>query len=358
LQAGKASILALCEAANVSRATVYRWIFPKKPKLALARQSGRRISTQDRDQILNTLCTKQFIDKSPSEAFYTLLSDGIYYCSERSMYRILKENQAVKERRNQLIHPKYSKPELLATGPNQVWSWDITLLQTIVSWSYYYFYVILDIFSRMIVGWLISRSQTGLASKQLLEETIKKYELDSSGLIVHSDRGTQMKSKTVAQMLSDLDAVQSFSRPHVSNDNPFSESLFRTSKYNPMYPGKFTCIEEAQEWAREFVGWYNEEHHHSGIAYLTPAEVHFGQSELVLCKRHQVMMDAYMQHPERFSAGPPKRQYLAPAVYINPPEAKKACVAEVCVEPVTAQAQTVEKQAQMSKEQTTVLTLL
>lgn len=237
------------------------------------------------------------------------------------MYRVLHARGEVKERRNQRVHPPYTRPELVATAPNQVWSWDISRLRTTAKWLYFYLYVILDLFSRKVVGWIIAREESAANAKLLIAESIEKEGVAPSTLVLHADRGAQMRSKTLAQLLADLDVARSFSRPHVSNDNPFSESQFKTAKYHPSYPGKFAALEDALAWGRLFFPWYNEEHRHSGIAYLTPADVHAGRADELLQRRHDVLLGAYADHPERFPKGPPKLQVLPPVVYINPPSA-------------------------------------
>ena len=234
------------------------------------------------------------------------------------MYRILADNQEVRERRNQARHPSYAKPELLATAPNQVWTWDITKLKTLEKFVYLHLYVMLDIFSRYVVGWMVAEKDNSKLAERFLRETIEKYELDPSALQIHSDRGSAMRSLTVCQMLSKLDVTQTFSRPRVSNDNPFSESQFKTVKYSPSFPDKFGGIDHGIQFGREFFLKYNTEHHHSRLAYLTPATVHFGQVDAVLAKRDATLLAAYKRTPERFSSMP-KAKRPPRAVYINPP---------------------------------------
>ena len=235
------------------------------------------------------------------------------------MYRILDDNDEVKERRNQRVHPEYKRPELMATGPNQVWSWDITRLLTFVKWQYVYLYVVMDIFSRAVVGWLVADTETAALAKRLIDETVAKHDVKPGTLVLHADRGSQMTSKLLAQLLVDLDIERSHSRPQVSNDNPFSESQFKTMKYHPSFPGKFINVDDVLSFGRKFFPWYNDEHHHSGISYLTPGEVHAGRADESLAKRHAVKTAAWAAHPERFPNGAPRRETLAPAVYINPP---------------------------------------
>ncbi len=273
----------------------------------------------EKQVVLDVLCGERFVDRSPSEVVHTLLDEDTYLCSERTMYRLLAEGNGVKERRNQLRHPKHARPELVATGPNDVWSWDITKLRTTTKWSYLNLYVLLDIFSRYVVAWMIAQKESAALARILIEEAIAKHAVQPGTLVLHSDRGAPMTSKTVAQLLADLEVTRSLSRPRVSNDNPFSESQFKTVKYHPSYPGKFSGNDEALEWGRTFFPWYNTEHKHSGIAFLTPADVYYGRSEEVLSRRHEVLLAAYGKRPDRFPQGPPRRRNLLPATYINPP---------------------------------------
>ncbi len=235
------------------------------------------------------------------------------------MYRILADSQEVRERRNQLRHPAYKKPELLATAPNQVWSWDITKLLGPAKWTYFYLYVILDIYSRYVVGWMVASRESADLAQRLIRETVQKQEISENQLIIHSDRGPSMKSHGVAQLLANLGVTKSHSRPHVSNDNPFSESQFKTLKYRPDFPGRFGCQQDAISYCRGFFHWYNNEHYHSGIAMLTPAMVHYGSADNVLAKRQQVLNTAYDAHPERFVSKPPTPPRQPKAVWINPP---------------------------------------
>ncbi len=320
---GQVSTAPLCAALGVSRAMLYRRrkaseapVVEVKPRPTPA----RAYSASDRQQVLDVLHSERFVDKAPGEAYATLLDEGTYLCSERTMYRILEDNGEVQERRNQLRHPVYTKPELLATGPNQVWSWDITKLKGPVKWTSFYLYVILNIFSRYAVGWLLARRESAALAKRLIEETCEKQGIDRDQLILHADRGTSMKSKTVAQLLADLGVTKSHSRPHVSDDNPFSESQFKTLKYRPDFPFRFGGFEDGLSFCRTFFDWYNKEHRHSGIAMLTPEMVHYGLADSVLDHRQQVLKAAYEAHPERFVRGPPRPRSLPAAVWINPPK--------------------------------------
>ncbi len=228
------------------------------------------------------LNSTRFADKAPAEVYATLLDEKTYLCSIRTMYRVLAANGQVRERRKQLHHPNYTKPELLATGPNQVWSWDITKLRGPAKWTYFHLYVILDIFSRYVVGWMIAENESAALANRLIAETVGKEELtveQLEQLTLHADRGTSMKSKLVAQLLADLGVTKTHSRPHTSNDNPFSESQFKTLKYRPEFPGRFGCLEDARSFCRSFFPWYNTEHRHHGIALLTPLQVHQGRAD-------------------------------------------------------------------------------
>jgi putative transposase len=243
------------------------------------------------------------------------------------MYRILASHGELRERRDQLRHPCYAKPELLATGPNQVWSWDITKLLGPVKWTYFYLYVVLDIFSRYVVGWMVAREESTSLAQSLILASLDKQGVVAGQLTIHSDRGPVMKS--VALLLADLGVTKSHSRPYVSDDNPFSEAQFRTLKYRPDYPGRFGCIEDARNWCRELFRWYNTEHYHSGLALLTPHMVHYGLTRQVLERRQATLLAAYAAHPERFVRRPPAVSCPPAAVWINPPRSKSSGPLEV-----------------------------
>jgi putative transposase len=257
---------------------------------------------------------------APHEVYATLLDEERYLCSIRTMYRILEENTEVKERRNQLRHPDYKKPELLATGPNQVWSWDITKLLGPVKWSYYHLYVILDIFSRYVVGWMVAPCESATLAKQLIGETCSKQNIQKEQLTIHADRGSSMKSKPVAFLMADLGITKTHSRPHTSDDNPFSEAQFKTLKYRPDFPDRFGCIEDARQFCRAFFPWYNNEHKHTGINLLSPTDVHHGEAESIIASRQNVLNTAYALHPERFVRKMPEHKPMQQAVWINPPK--------------------------------------
>jgi len=309
-----------CDALSVSRATFYRRQQPEAPEEPRTpRKSHRALSEDERTQVIETLNSERFRDLAPTEVYSTLLDEGTYLCSSRTMYRILDANQQVRERRNQLRHPEYAKPELLATGPNQLWSWDITKLKGPEKWTYYYLYVILDVFSRYVVGWMVAECESAALAKRLIAETIGKQQLDPEQLTLHADRGTSMRSKLVAQLLADLGVTKTHSRPQVSNDNPFSESQFKTLKYRPGFPKRFGAQEDARTFCARFFRWYNHDHHHHGIALLTPFHVHYGNAQAALEARQHVLDAAYEGHPERFPRRPTVPN-LPKQVWINPPD--------------------------------------
>lgn len=304
------------------RATLHRRRqAPAAPALARrARPTPKRaLSCQERQQVLDLLHSPRFIDSSPAQIYATLLDEGLYLCSVRTFYRLLHSHQEVRERRNQLRHPSYQRPELLATAPNQVWSWDITKLRGPVKGSHYSLYVILDIYSRYVVGWLVAEGESKALAERLIRETLTKYSIAPGQLTLHADRGSCMTAQTVTQLLAELEVAKSHSRPHTSNDNPYSEAQFKTLKYCPQFPERFASIHEARAFCRSFFGWYNSQHRHSGIALLTPADVHFGRAHQVLEQRAATLTAAYKAHPERFRR-PPVPQPLPDAVWINPPE--------------------------------------
>jgi putative transposase len=312
----------LCQSLGVSRASLYRSrqpARPPEPKRPRARHP-RALDPVERQAVLAMLHSERFVDQSPAEVHATLLEERTYLCAPRTMYRLLRQAQEVRERRDQLRHPHYTKPELVATGPNQVWSWDITKLKGPIKWAYFQLYVILDIFSRQVVGWMVARNESAHLAERLIEETCAKQDIAPGQLTIHADRGAAMTSKAVALLFSDLGIEGSHSRPHTSDDNPFSESHFRTIKYRPEFPDRFGSLEHARQVCRALFTWYNTEHHHSSLAFLTPAAVHHGRADEVLHDRHRVLLAAYAAHPERFVNGPPRRQSLQTAVWINPPE--------------------------------------
>jgi putative transposase len=311
------------------RSTFYRHEAQPKCKHTTNRQPPERaLSTEEKLAVLAKLHDDKYVDKSPAQIYASLLDCGEYLCSIRTMYRILAANNEVRERRNILRHPAYKKPELLATAPNQVWSWDITKIKGPEKWNYFYLYVILDIYSRYVVGWTIAGRENSQIAKDLIETTCLRQGINRNQLLIHSDRGAAMTSKTVALLLADLGVTKSFNRPHVSNDNPYSESHFKTMKYQPNFPARFGCIEDARSYCRIFFDGYNEEHHHSGIALLTPSTVHYGLDQKCLQRRADVLDTAYAKHPERFVNGFPKTLPLPKEVWINKPKASAAAAEE------------------------------
>jgi putative transposase len=236
------------------------------------------------------------------------------------MHRILGENNEAKERRDQARHPAYARPELMAERPNQLWSWDITKLRGPWKGAYYHLYVILDVFSRYVVGWMVAPRETGVLAEHLIAETCRRQGVEAAQLTLHSDRGAAMKSKPVAFLLADLGVTKSHSRPYVSDDNPFSEAQFKTLKYRPDFPKNFGCLEDARAHCVDFFAWYNDEHHHRGLEMLRPADVHHGRVEQYLAEKQRVMDAAFAAHPERFPQGPPVVRRPRDKVWINPPK--------------------------------------
>ena len=309
-----------CEALSVPRSSYYYHHREKGLKAAVKRSVSWALSESERQRVLEVLHSDEFIDSAPHQVYATLLDRGIYLCSPRTMYRILHENDEVRERRRQVRRPHYSKPELLAVGSNQVWSWDITKLKGPAKWTYYYLYVILDIFSRYAVGWIVAYRESAQLAEKLIKETCLKQEIIRDQLTVHADRGSSMKSKSVALLLSDLGVTKTHSRPYVSNDNPYSESQFKTLKYSPGFPGRFGSIEDARLFCREFFHWYNHEHRHTGIGLLTPETVHYGKAEEVIGMRNEVLLKAFLENPGRFRGKIPKAPELKKEVWINQPK--------------------------------------
>lgn len=311
----------LCRALAFPRATLYRaWRRERHPVERQARpRPARALGESERQAVLDVLHEERFVDRPPAQVYAALLDEGCYLCSERTMYRILEAEGEVRERRNQLEHPPYSKPELLATGVNAVWSWDITKLKGPVKWTYFYLYVILDIFSRYVVGWMVATRESAALAQRLIAETYRKQEIVREQLTLHADRGSSMRSKCVALLLSDLGVTKTHSRPHVSNDNPFSESQFKTLKYRPEFPNRFGSLEDARAFCVGFFRWYNTEHHHSALGWLTPEDVHYGRGPRRVEARQEVLDAAYAQHPERFVRKQPEAPALPEAVWINPP---------------------------------------
>jgi len=280
------------------------------------------LSSSERQCIVATLNSARFADCTPYTVWARLLDEGTYLASVRTFYHVLAAEGLVQERRDQLVHPAHTKPELVASAPNQVWSWDITRLRSTMKWQHFYLYVVLDIFSRYVVGWLVAGAENAGLAKALIEETCDKYGIAHDTLTLHSDRGSPMRAKTTAELLVDLRVAASFSRPRVSNDNPFSEAQFKTLKYRPEFPERFDGIEHARAHLRRFFGWYNDEHRHSGIGFMTPAAVHFSQATAMQQQRAAVLAAAYRAHPERFKGKRPTPPALPDVVGINLPQPK------------------------------------
>jgi putative transposase len=310
--------LAACVALGVVRSSFYRQLRPIV--VALPRPAPpRALSLAEREIVLAHLHEERFQDSSPAAVQATLLDEGIYHCSTRTMYRILEQHAESRERRHQRTHPAYKKPELLATSPNELWSWDITKLMGPAKWTYFYLYVILDVFSRFVVGWMVAPRESAELARKLIEDTCSKQQITPGRLTIHADRGSSMTSKPVAFLMADLGVTKTHSRPYVSDDNPYSESQFRTMKYRPDFPPRFGSIQHSRIHSQFFFSWYNDEHRHSGIGMLTPAMVHYGHAEQIFQKRQFVLDAAYLAHPERFVRSSPKPLSLPKEVWINKP---------------------------------------
>lgn len=312
----------ICEALGLSRATAYRRLKPKTATVEPpARPSSkRRIPDAEREHILEVLDSKRFIDQPVREVYAQLLTEGVYLCSWRTMHRLLKERGVVKERRGHREPRKYAVPRLEATTPNEVWTWDISKLATETAGEFLNLYVVLDLFSRYAVAWMIAERENSALAKQLFAEAVGRYNIEAGKLTVHQDRGAPMTSHGFTGLLSELGLERSYSRPRVSNDNPYSESHFHTVKYQPDYPGRFRDIAHARQWFSEFFEWYNEGHHHTGLALFTPADIFFGKLDEVAAKRQQALCGAYARNPQRFVHGPPRVAMPPERVFINPPE--------------------------------------
>jgi putative transposase len=318
----KLGIALICAAIAFPRATYYRRLKPS-PEPRVRPAPPRALDEHERAEVLEVLHEPRFVDQAPAQVYATLLDEERYLCSERTMYRLLAANGEVRERRDQLVHPKRPAPELLATKPNQLWSWDITKLLGPAKWTYFYLYVILDVFSRYVVGWMVAHRETATLAEKLIRETCERQKITREQLTLHADRGSSMTSTPVAFLLADLGVTKTHSRPHVSNDNPYSEAHFRTLKYRPDFPDRFGCIEDARAHCRDFFLWYNEEHHHSGLGLLTPQVVHHGLAQARLDARALVLARAHGAHPERFPNGPPQPGSPPTEVWINKPPTTK-----------------------------------
>jgi len=320
-------IVKACQMLAIPRSSLHRTRQVTEPEVRHEPTvSPRALQPAEKAEVRQVLNSDRFADQPPREVYAMLLDEGTYLCSWRTMYRILDENQEVRERRNQLRHPMYARPELLATQPNQLWSWDITKLLGPTKWTYYYLYNILDVFSRYSVGWLIAERESASLAEELIAATCVRQNIQAGQLTLHADRGSSMSSKPVALLMADLGVTKTHSRPHVSNDNPFSESQFKTLKYRPDYPERFGCQQDARTWAAQFFRWYNYEHHHSALGLLTPADVHFGRAQTILNQRQQVLHTAFQKNPERFVKGPSTPAPVPSTVWINPPTTSVSAV--------------------------------
>lgn len=310
-----------CAVVDLPRATYYRARSPEHGEAPRRpARGGRRLSDAERQYVLDVLISERFRDQVVREVWAQLLDEGTYLCSVRTMYRILAEHRAVRDRRDQRRHPAYAKPELVATGPNQLWSWDITKLKGPHTWSYFHLYVVMDVYSRKVVGWMVAQRESATLAVELIRQCCQREGINRDQLTVHADRGPSMRSKPVAYLLADLGVTKTHSRPYTSTDNPFSESQFKTLKYQPDFPERFGSIEDARAFLVRFFDWYNNAHRHSGIGLVTPAQRHNGQDRVVYEQREQVLAAFYQRHPERFVRGHPKPPKLPGAVWINKPE--------------------------------------
>jgi putative transposase len=314
---------------GIPRSLWYQWrkaAAPDRVKEPAPRKpSPRALTPEEKTRVLSVLNSPEYQDLAVPQVYASLLDRGEYLCSISSQYRILRENSQVRERRNQLRHPDYPKPVLVATKPDQVWTWDITKLLGPYRGIWFYLYTVLDMFSRYVVGWMVAERETGDLARELVERTCELQKVDPYQLALHSDRGDAMTSKTLTEKMEDLKVRLSYSRPRVSNDNPYSEAQFKTMKYRPDYPLHFGSVEDARCWARGFFRWYNHEHYHSGIGLMPPAVIYYGLGEERWEERQEVLADFYQLHPERFVKGKPHPPFLPRSVWINPPKDTTVC---------------------------------
>jgi putative transposase len=309
-----------CVATGRSRATVYRRRRPGRTTEAKGRRSpANKLSDIEVEEILRTLRCPRFVDCSPAQVYFTLLDEGVYLASESSFYRILRANDATRERRRQASHPARVRPELVAYNPNRVWSWDITKLKGPRRGDYFDLYVVLDIFSRYVVAWCVAPSEDGELAKELIADAVARYRVPPGQLTVHADRGSSMTSNPVTELLTFLGIGRSHSRPHVSNDNPYSEAQFKTLKYCPAFPERFGCIQDARAFCETFFAYYNHDHRHSGVGYHTPASVHYGTADEVRAQRAETLDAAYAANPARFHHRRPQPPKLPTVAWINEP---------------------------------------
>ncbi len=310
-----------CRALGVAPATIYRRRRPPTPRPRQPRPvPARALSEQERQAVLDLLYSDRFVDSSPAQVWATLLDEGRYLASERTMYRLLAARHGGgRDRRDQLTHPAYARPELLAERPNEVWSWDISKLKGPATWTCFHLYVILDVFSRYCVGWTVQARESAQLAKALIGQAVDQQQIEPGQLTVHADRGTAMRSKPVAFLLADLGVLKTHSRPYTSTDNPYSEAQFKTLKYRPEFPDRFDSIEHARSFCRTFFGWYNHHHRHSGIGLMTPTAVHHGHATELHAERARILNAAYARTPERFVRRPPTPPELPTAAWINKP---------------------------------------
>lgn len=312
-----------CDVLTMPRSSFYRT--PPRPRGSApgARRRtapSRALNEGQRLEVRDVLNSERFCDHAPRQVWARLLDEGRYLCSWRTMYRILDAFAEVRERRNQRRHPTYTKPELMATAPNQVWTWDITKLRGPAQGIYFYLYVVLDLFSRYVIGWMVAPRETAALAQVLVDTSCQRQGIAPDQLTLHADRGSPMTAKSMSELLVDLGVIKSHSRPHVCDDNPYSEAHFKTLKYRPDFPDRFGSLADARGWSRPFFQWYNEHHYHSGLGLLTPATVHYGHHQPVQEQRQGVLDAAFAAHPERFVRGRPTVQPLPEAVWINPPK--------------------------------------
>lgn len=317
---GQIGMTKACEVLGLPRSSLYA---SRKPRPARVRQPGvppRALTAEEKARVRETLNGERFADLAPREVYATLLDEGQYLCSVPTMYRILGANGEIRERRNQLRHPVYAKPRLVATAPNQVWTWDITRLPGPARWVGFCLYVLLDLFSRFVVGWLVAERESAALAEQLIDESAARQGITPGQLCLHSDRGGPMTAKSLALLLADLGVKPSLARPRTPDDNPFSEAQFKTVKHHPTFPERFGSLLDARVWGRQFFDWYNYQHHHTALGLMTPAAVHFDQAQALLLQRRRVLHLAYAARPERFVKGLPEPPALPDAVWINPPQ--------------------------------------
>ena len=327
LEPSQAVTTAACTALGLARATFHRRRRAATRPVVTPRprpKPARTLAADERQAVIDLLREPRYVDQTPAEVYAILLDQGLYHCSLRTMFRIIHEHGEVTERRRQLRHPVYAKPELIADSPNQVWSWDITKLMGPAKWTYFYLYVIIDIYSRRVVGWWVADTESAALFKPLFVDAADKHAIAPDQLTLHADRGPAMTAKATALLLADLSITKSHSRPYTSNDNPFSESHFKTLKYQPQFPKRFGCIQDARTFCRAFFDWYNRDHHHLGIGLMTPDQVHYGQAGAVYHARQKTLDRAFQKNPGRFVNKTPQPPQKPTAVWINPPTNKLA----------------------------------